>query len=230
MRTNKLLLAAAALAAGAVTASAQVYSANVVGYINITLKPGFNLIANQLTNGNNNVNIVLTNLPASLDNATIAGFNSAVQNFDQAQTWYNGVGWVDPDFNASSLTLTPGKGFFLNNPGAQVTVTLIGEVPQGVTATPISTGFGMYASVPPVVSGLTTNGFPATKGSLRVSPWSLNRSVRPGPDQLGRCHGIEHTVVVAHDHVEVVEGDPVLGTVRPRKFEQCPLEALRNPF
>lgn len=162
MRTNKLLLAAAALAAGAVTASAQVYSANVVGYINITLKPGYNLIANQLTNGNNNVNIVLTNLPASMDNSTINAFDNATQNFTPAQTWYNGVGWVDPDFNSSSLTITPGKGYFLNNAGAQVTVTLIGEVPQGTTATPIGTGLGMYASVPPVVSGFTTNGFPGT--------------------------------------------------------------------
>lgn len=162
MRTKTLLLAAAALVGGAIASSAQVYSANVVGYINITVKHGFNLIANQLTNGNNSVNVVLANLPASLDGATLQGWDFAHQTFTQADTYFDGAGWVDGDFNPSTTVVRPGNGYFLNNPGPQATITLIGEVPQGSSTTAVQgPGFGFYASVPPVVSGFSTNGFPA---------------------------------------------------------------------
>ena len=48
MRTKALLLTAALGLASVATSMAQaVYSVNVVGYINLTMKPGFNLVANQ---------------------------------------------------------------------------------------------------------------------------------------------------------------------------------------
>ncbi len=53
----KALLCAAALAAGAVSSMAQsnVYSLNIVGYVNVPLVTGFNLIANPLDNGTNDL-------------------------------------------------------------------------------------------------------------------------------------------------------------------------------
>lgn len=166
MRTKTLLLAAAALVGGAIASSAQVYSANVVGYINLTLQPGYNLIANQLTNGNNNISVVFSGLPASLDGATVQGWSFAGQTFTQADTYYDGAGWLDGDFNASTTTIRPGLGYMFYNPAAAaVTVTLIGEVPQGSTTTSIQgPGYGLYSSVPPVVSGFSTNGFPTADG------------------------------------------------------------------
>jgi len=64
MRTKTLLLAVGALAAGLVTSQAQpVYSANVVGYMNVPLPSGqYISMANQLdfdgTGTNNNVGTV----------------------------------------------------------------------------------------------------------------------------------------------------------------------------
>jgi hypothetical protein len=48
MRTKTLLLTAALAVAGLSSASAQVYSVNAVGYINLSLPKGFSMICNQL--------------------------------------------------------------------------------------------------------------------------------------------------------------------------------------
>jgi hypothetical protein len=40
MKSKTLLIAAAALVAGVITSEAQVYSANIVGYVNVTLPAG----------------------------------------------------------------------------------------------------------------------------------------------------------------------------------------------
>src|SRR5579859_1707946 len=66
MKSKTLLIAAAALAAGVITSEAQVYSQNVVGYVNTTI-PGNNalsLIANPLigSGGTNGAENVLTGL------------------------------------------------------------------------------------------------------------------------------------------------------------------------
>src|ERR1044071_5172553 len=99
MRTKALICAAGLLAASAVSSMAQgsVYSLNVVGYINVTLTNGFNLIANQLDlNGtlnftNNTVTAVLgTNLPA----------NSKAYAYDTSSGYtistFNGTAWGPP--------------------------------------------------------------------------------------------------------------------------------------
>jgi hypothetical protein len=52
MRTKTLLIAAAALAVGIISSEAQVYSQNVVGYVNMTIPAGgFQIVGNQLLNG-----------------------------------------------------------------------------------------------------------------------------------------------------------------------------------
>ena len=62
MRT-KALLVAAAIAAGAVTAMAQsnVYSLNIVGYVNMTQNAGFKIWANPLNTTNNDVKFLFPN-------------------------------------------------------------------------------------------------------------------------------------------------------------------------
>ena len=52
MRTKTLLIAAAALAVGITSSEAQVYSQNVVGYVNMTVPAGhYQIVGNQLING-----------------------------------------------------------------------------------------------------------------------------------------------------------------------------------
>lgn len=163
MRTKTLLVAAAALSAGLFASSAQVYSVNTVGYINLTLTPGYNLICNQLTNGNNSINVAFTN--GVVDGMTIAAW--AGTGFGDPDQYYDGFGWFAPDgVTPSTRILVPGMGYLVNNPlaSANVTITLLGDVPQGSSTTTIANGYGFYGSVVPVVSGLSTNGFPSVDG------------------------------------------------------------------
>ena len=67
MRTKTLVLAVAALTACALTASAQsnVYSLNIVGYVNVVLKGGssYTLVANPLNAATNDLNTILSPSP-----------------------------------------------------------------------------------------------------------------------------------------------------------------------
>lgn len=126
MRT-KLLLTAAAMIAGVVSSQAQsnVYSVNIVGYVNTPLVGAgkYTLVANPLDNG--------TNTLASLLDATLPNKSSV-------------LGW---DVNAGSyilasksagvwtpnLSMPPGVGFFVQTPLASgpLTNTFIGSVVIG---------------------------------------------------------------------------------------------------
>ena len=127
MRTKTLLLSAAALVAGFISAQAQsnVYSANIVGYVTVTNAASqFALMANPLDSGSN----TLSSLFASAPNGTLveiwngAGFQSSTKGF-------GGV-WT------TNLTLSPGQGFFLKS-SSNGTNTFVGSVvvPNGGSVT-----------------------------------------------------------------------------------------------
>ena len=141
MRTKSLLAAAAIVAAGLASSQAQsnVYSLNVVGYVNKVVEGGgsYNLLANPLKNtsagGNNLTNLFSGSQPVS---AQILKWD--VVNFDFAV--------VQPSFGVSwdvNVPLNVGEGFFYVNPGATFTNTFVGEVVQGAF-TNFITGSGSY--------------------------------------------------------------------------------------
>ena len=157
MRT-KALLCAAALAAGAATTMAQnVYSLNVVGYINLTLTNGLNLIANQLDadgtmTNNYTTNIFSTNMPSG---TRIYVFDPVAGNFS-AQTRWNGSTWSG-NLPSIDVAMAPGRGFFVNVAGASpVTLTLTGQVIQGTNSVPIVSGLQIVSSIPPIAGGIQT--------------------------------------------------------------------------
>jgi hypothetical protein len=160
MRT-KVLLGLAALAVGLSTSMAQnVYSLNVVGYVNVTVGTGYTLCANQLNNGTNGINQVL---PGAPDNALVLTFKNSDYNSDIAV----GGAWFDNTTgNPSTTTLGPGKGFFYNAPAA-ATITLVGEVPQGATSIALPVGYSMIGTYTPQALALSaTNGFPMVDNTL----------------------------------------------------------------
>jgi len=161
MRTKSLLLAAVLGAAGIASSLAQVYSVNVVGYINLTLTPGLNLITVQLKGTNQNVNTLLgTSTPIIPDNSLLFTWNAAGQRYDNALTGGGGV-WYDGSGNPSTVTLSPGQAFFIQIAGtANVTLTLVGEVPTGATPVSVVNGLGFYGDPAPVSQNTATNGFP----------------------------------------------------------------------
>jgi len=131
MRTKTLLIAVAALAATVISSEAQVYSANVVGYVNVVVPAGqLALIANPLDNGTNTGNDVLSSLP----------------NKSTVQIW-NGSGFgiytkTSTGFTPSNPSLPVGMGFFVKS-ASDATNTFVGSVvpaPSGSTTNSLPGG------------------------------------------------------------------------------------------
>lgn len=168
MRTKSILLAAATIAAGALSSQAQsnVYSVNVVGYINVTIQPGYNLITAPLQATNNNVNTVLANANPVFPGGGLlftwggSGYNQALQA--------GGDGfWYDANFNLATNQVPPGKSFFVQNAsGSPLTLTLTGTVIQGTNVYPQKSGFEFFGDPEPIVGDITTNGFPVQDNAL----------------------------------------------------------------
>lgn len=160
MRTKALIITAALGLASAASSMAQaVYSVNVVGYINLTMRPGFNLVANQLkASPNNALNNVFPAVPAD---AQVLKF----VNNDYTIDLFDGSGWVDYTTGLpSATTVSPGEGLFFYNPDpANANVTLVGEVTTGNNLTVgIPSGFSLLSSIVPQQIALSAaNGFNA---------------------------------------------------------------------
>ena len=146
-----LLIAAAALAASVISSQAQVYSQNIVGYVNTIVHPGFNLINNPFNATNNQLSTILPPVEASqvLIWNGVNGYTTA--NFD------TGV-WVDDGSNPFNPTINPGVGFFYFAPASN-TVTFVGTVAANVGGTATNTvlsGFRLLGSRIPY-GGAATN-------------------------------------------------------------------------
>jgi hypothetical protein len=133
MRTKTTLAAAAILAAGLASSMAQnVYSLNVVGYVNVPVQAGMNnLLANPLVNQTANYNTNIFN-PAQLsDGSTITKWNVAANDFDGTiATYFTEISAWDTD-----MPLALGEGFFFNNSGPEFVLTFVGEVAPTLTRT-----------------------------------------------------------------------------------------------
>jgi hypothetical protein len=192
MRTKTLLIAAAALAAGILSSSAQTYSQNVVGYINVTVPTGahqFQFIANQLqtvtTNGTNNIQDVfgastLGSDPNGILNTVLYDWNGSGYTpyfyYNASDSGYNQAGFYDNGGNyANSAILNQGSGAFIQNPGAApLTVTFTGNVIQGTNVLSIKPGFNALSIIEPVSTNIdsTLCGFVGTS-----DPNGLNNDV-----------------------------------------------------
>jgi hypothetical protein len=174
MRTKTILLTAALVAAGVASSMAQssnVYSLNVVGYINVPINPNYNLISVQLdADGVNSINTILTN---GTPDGTIAyqwngaGFNQLGQYF------VAGGGWYDNSFNFLTNRVPPGTALFLYSPQPTTNMlTMVGTVDQTTNSFLVQHGYGFYAIDVPIATDITTNGFPTgpnIDGSLYYS-------------------------------------------------------------
>jgi hypothetical protein len=146
MRTTKTLaLSAAVLAAGLAAASAQVYSANVVGYVNKAFSADYSqyFISTPLDDGTNTLKSLFASAP---DQTAIIRWNVVNQDWDPIQTftWQKGSGvWLDGLGRATNVVLYPGEGYFVSTSTA-FTNTFVGNVLQGslTNGTPIT---GNYA-------------------------------------------------------------------------------------
>jgi hypothetical protein len=167
MRT-KTLLCAAALAAGVATSMAQsnVYSLNVVGYVNTPLVGSgaglFQMVANPLNATNNTIGALITAAP---DFTTLYKWNGS--GFDTANFFLGS--WDNPGF-----TLNPGEGAIMQST-APWTNTFVGEVLQGsLTNSTTASGFSIRASKVPQAGTLTALGLPGANFSDFDSVYQFN--------------------------------------------------------
>lgn len=145
---TKVLLIGAALGLAVATASADaVYSSNVVGYVNVDIAAGWNLIANPLDSGNNVLSNVIPNAPYGTEVYKMVNGAYVWTQFDEdEETWYP----EDPSLN-------PGEGVFIKAPEA-FTVTFVGEVKAGVHSVDLPAGWSIVSSPTPVAGDLNEIG------------------------------------------------------------------------
>lgn len=155
MRTLKALLCLSALAGGLAVSQAQnVYSLNVVGYVNVPVVGNaagyYTMIANPLNTTNNTIGSLLAAPP---DFTTLYKFSGT--GFDIA-TYFLGA-WDHPEY-----TLNVGEGCII---GAQTafTTTFVGEVMQGKLTNSYPAGLSIRASMVPQAGTLTALGLPGTQ-------------------------------------------------------------------
>jgi len=153
------------MAAGLLSSGAQVYSANIVGYVNKAVGPHFNPLANPFNAPiSNSATNVLPNVGGALDG-------------DSVQTW-NGVVFTPHLIDSGSPTgwttgggspetppvLNPGTGWLYDNQTGRTNITFIGSVSGVITggisnslALPLSPVFNFVSSLTPVSGGLTSS-------------------------------------------------------------------------
>jgi hypothetical protein len=148
MRTKTLVLSAIVGALSSASLMAQVYSLNAVGYINVTLAPGFQIIANQLNTTNNN-------LSPLLDTQVGDGSHDGLEFFKFNGSSYTTIvtdslstpPWDGP---ATATTLNPGEAVFVYNPyTTNITLTFVGTVLQGSLTNTLHLGFNLASSIVP---------------------------------------------------------------------------------
>jgi len=160
MRTKTLLIAAALSAAGAATSMAQVFSVNAVGYVNKTIPAAsFAMISNPLNAPTNTVNALFTGVPDGFQVFIYTpGKGYTVGTFDSLS------GGFLPDA-AGTSTVTPGGGVFVKNGGSTpVTITFVGEVPQGDLKTTLVPGLQIVSSQVPQAGTADTLGLVGADG------------------------------------------------------------------
>lgn len=138
-----------------------VYSVNVVGYVNVTLASSqFTCVANPLdatmggtvANGNN-INNLFQNMP---DGSYIQVFDGVANDYTTTYTYYDGYGW-DPN---TGVNVPPGKAVMFYNTGASgQAVTFVGQVPQGAysVGTITASQFSQIGSPVPIGGNITNS-------------------------------------------------------------------------
>jgi hypothetical protein len=179
MKIKTLIIAALLVGASVASTMAQVYSANAVGYVNVTIVSGKTILANPLNNGDNHADAVLP-LPAEAVGMLIFRFDAGTQNYGTGITYLgpDGGGWVNVDTFMKEppelFTLAPGEAFFVQNVGGAVDATFVGDVPQGDLSNPLvgENNKNLVSSQVPQEAPLgdptqaDTLGFPAATGDL----------------------------------------------------------------
>jgi hypothetical protein len=174
MRTKTLALSALLGLLGSASLMAQstnVYSINAVGYVNVTLFPGYNIITCPLIcSPDNTIATLLNNTNAQYQSGKGANTLRS-QVYQMTGGIYTGNDVSDKTVTPSGwqgggvVTMNPGQAIFFFNPeplgtGSNMYATFVGTVPQatnGPLTNALNSGFNLIGSIVPEVGDLMTN-------------------------------------------------------------------------
>jgi hypothetical protein len=196
MRTQLILTTAALGLAGAISAQAQVYSVNAVGYVNVTIPAKkFAMQANQLNAGVDKANKITDVIPSAKDGTIVYKY---VRNAD-GTGGYASAGFEFGEWSDKALTLPPGAGFFIyNGDAADQTITFVGEVPQGTLTTSLVKGLNQAASQVPQAGLLeTVLAYPKADGDIVYKFDTATQNYVPFSVEFGSWSPAEPAVAVA---------------------------------
>ena len=185
MRVKSLLVTMMLLGLWAIRSPAQVYSVNIVGYINLTVKPGLNLIVNQLEAISDDLSSFLPNPP---DGTVVFRYDPFTGSYQDGITFLDGVGWYATSSTKArniSKRIPVGEGFFIYVPTLSATTfTLVGEVLLAST-NQLPGGYSLKGSVIPQGDTLLNLDFPSTEND-RVYRWDADGQTFYPPSTFSR--------------------------------------------
>jgi hypothetical protein len=216
------LIAAAALAATVISSEAQVYSQNIVGYVNQVLGANYNSIATPLDiSAGNTLTNIFVNAPLDAngygpyDLNKVLIWNGAGYNvFTIDSYWPTGVGNAADNGPATAPTLQPGTLFYFLSTGANpdfkntsFTNTVVGTVHVdgvgsstnvvGLTTNVFTLGYNFVASKLPIAGGVSSVlGLANTPINANgYGPLDLQKILTPNINAAGTFIGFNVTTV-----------------------------------
>jgi len=208
MKIKSLAIAAATLAVGAITSQAQVYSQNVVGYVNVIYPAGqFVMSANPLTTGNDVLTNVLQGVPGASHLYYWTGSTWATYQYSGVQhKWLNGVADV------SNTNLAPGIGFFLvaqSNFTNTYAGTIVASTGGGHATNSLTTSLTPVGAPVPygdVVTNSSTFNL-TVSGSSTLQTWNIaNQTFDPVYQYSGVQHVWKQGTTVTNPVILVAQG------------------------
>jgi hypothetical protein len=167
------------------TSSAQVFSSDGTGYVNITLVPGFNLVANPLNAADNSIGALFKNMQGGVpDGTTVYKFVNG--NFVTA-SYFEILDSFEPA-DAAAETTGPGEGVLVFLAGnSNKVLTFVGQVLQGQVCTPLPQGFSIKSNVIPRSESLDQMQIPTHDGDVvfRFDPVARNYAASSYVSLLG---------------------------------------------
>jgi hypothetical protein len=143
---------------------ASALSRGAVGYVNVPMTPGFNLVSNPLNRSDNSISNLFQNIsPAIPTGLRVFVFDLSSGLFETVTFSPLSLSWVPAAGAAKEIKV--GDGAFVFNPSAEtVTLTLVGEVMEGNLVNPLPPGYSIKANQVPQAGAPDTFGLTGDEG------------------------------------------------------------------
>ena len=171
-----LLIAAAALAASVISSQAQVYSQNIVGYVNKSAGANFSIHTAPFdAAGGNSLTNLIQNPGGVYDGSQVFIWGSTSYNIYTLDSGFaTGVGDANDANAVTAPVINPGTAFLFNNGGVSNTITYAGTVHVGSGSIPGTStnvipnqALNLISPVIPFGGGITSSlGFTNVAGAL----------------------------------------------------------------